>query len=159
MPLADGDLVDGDLLELVQLGFAETALQRAGLDLLDGVPADMQVLGHVLDSRAPGQFQDVTLEGAGVVFLGVGEADLDLPDHAAVQAAHAGHGELQQHRLGADRGQAEGAVHASLGPNLGRAAVGATQAFARLFDMEDHLTLTEFLANVVVADQAEGVIK
>jgi hypothetical protein len=125
MPLSDGDLVDGDLLELVQLGLAEAALQGAGLDVLDGVPTDLQVFGHVLDGHVLGQVQDVTLEGAGVVLLGVGEAELDLPHPAAVEAAHSGDREAQQHRLGANRDQAEGAVHASLGPDVGRAAVRA----------------------------------
>ena len=46
MPLADGDLVDGDLLELLQLGLAEAALDRCALlDVLDDVPTDLQVLG------------------------------------------------------------------------------------------------------------------
>ena len=80
VPLADGDFIDGDLLELVQLGLAEAALQGAGLDVLDGVPTDLEVLGHVLDGHVPGQLQGVALEGAGVAFLGIGEAELDLPD-------------------------------------------------------------------------------
>jgi hypothetical protein len=36
--LADVDFVDGDLLEGVELGLAEPALQVLGLNLLDGVP-------------------------------------------------------------------------------------------------------------------------
>src|SRR5579862_54981 len=35
VPFADVDLVNGDLLELVQLGLAETPLEMAGLDVLD----------------------------------------------------------------------------------------------------------------------------
>jgi hypothetical protein len=54
MPLADGNLVDGDFLELVQLGLAEATLQGVGLDVLDGVPTDLQMLGHVLDGHAAG---------------------------------------------------------------------------------------------------------
>ena len=158
-PLADGDFVDGDLLELVQLGLAEAALQTAGLDVLDGVPTDLEVLGHVEDGHVARQLQDVALEGAGVVLFGVGEADLGLADRAAVQAAQPGHGEAQQHGLAADGRQAEGAVHAAVGPDVGRAALGAAPALAGLFDVEDHLTLAELLANIAVADEAEAVIQ
>ena len=97
MAFADGDLVDGDLLELVRLGLAEAALQGAGLDVLDRVPAD------------------VPLEGAGVVLLGVGEAELDRPDLAAVKATHPGDREVQEHRLGADGRQAERSRGCSMG--------------------------------------------
>ena len=40
--LADVDFIDGDLLELMQLGLAEFPLEMRGLNLLDGVPADQQ---------------------------------------------------------------------------------------------------------------------
>ena len=95
VPLADGDLVDGDLLELVQLGLAEAALQVAGLDVLDDVPTDLQVLGHVLDGHVPRQLQGVALEGAGVVLLGIGKADLDLPAGRS-RSSGPGHLEVQQ---------------------------------------------------------------
>src|SRR3954454_10206478 len=59
MSLADGDFIDGDLFELVQLGFAEAPLQVAGLDVLDGVPTDLEVVGDVLDGHVTGEFQRV----------------------------------------------------------------------------------------------------
>jgi hypothetical protein len=159
VPLADGDLVDGDLLELVQPGLAEAALQGPGLDVLDGVPADLKVLGHVLDGHVPRQVQDVALEGAGVVLVGIGEAQLDLAGPLTVEAIDARHLERQQRRPGTDRHQAEGAFDATLSPDFGRATVRAAPALAWLLDAEDDPALTKVLAYVTVADQAEAVIQ
>ena len=70
MPLADVDFIDGNLLEFVQLWFAKPTLQVLGLDLLDGVPADLEMVGYVLDGHVLGEFQSIAFEGMGVVFLG-----------------------------------------------------------------------------------------
>jgi hypothetical protein len=61
VPLAHGDLVDGDLAEI-----------------LDNVPADSRVVGHIEDGHAPRQFQGVALESLGVGPPWVGEIDLHL---------------------------------------------------------------------------------
>ena len=50
----------------LSLGLAKRREQVALLDVLDQVPADVQVLGHVADGHAPRQFQGVALEGVGV---------------------------------------------------------------------------------------------
>jgi hypothetical protein len=157
--LADGDLVDGDLLELAELRLAEAALQRLGLDVLDRVPANAEVVGHVLGGHELRQFQDVALEGAGVALLGLGEGDLDLADRATGEAKDAGHLELDEGRLAADGQRAEGAFDAALVPDVGRAALGAAEPFAGLFDAEGHLALLERLADFVVAADAEGMVQ
>src|ERR1700683_2484373 len=51
MALADGNFINGNLLELMQFGFAKAALEVAGLDVLDGVPTDLEVFGHILDGH------------------------------------------------------------------------------------------------------------
>src|SRR5436190_20280676 len=61
--LADVDFIDGDLLELVQLGLAEAAREIPGLDVLDRVPANGQVVGDILNGHEPREFQGVALEG------------------------------------------------------------------------------------------------
>ena len=53
----------------------------------------------------------------------------------------------------------EVAFDAALGPNLLGAAMGATEAFARLFDAEGGDAGLEVLANVVVANDAKAVIQ
>ena len=157
--LGDSDFIDGDLRELVQLGLAEAALQGTGLDILDGVPTDVEVLGHVLNGHQARQVEDIAFERAGAAFLGIGEAQLDLPDHATGEAEDAGHLELHEGWLGADGNHAKGAFDAPLAPGLAGAALGAAVAFARFLDAKRHLPLLEGLADVVVADNAEAVIQ
>jgi hypothetical protein len=89
--IADRDCVDGDLLERVPFGFAEASLEETGLDVLDRVPADLQVLGDILDGPVPGQIPDVAFESAGVVLLGIREAQLSLPDAATGKAQDGRH--------------------------------------------------------------------
>src|SRR5207244_9001620 len=57
VPPADGDFVDGELPEVLQLGAAEAAGQVLLLDLLDEVPTDPAVGGNVLDGNEPAQLQ------------------------------------------------------------------------------------------------------
>jgi hypothetical protein len=159
VPLADGDLVDGDLLEFVQLGLAKAALQGTGLDVLDHVPTDLEMFGHILDGHVAGQFQDITLEGAGVVLLGVGKAEFDLADLTTAKAQQAWNLEADEGGFAADGQGVENAFDAALVPDLSRAAVRAALAFAGLFDAKGHLTSLECLTDIVVANEAEGVVQ
>ena len=99
MPLGHGDLVDGDGAEVLELGLGIAPRQVALLDVLDHVPADIEVMGDVLDGHAPRQLQDVALEGLGVAAARVGEGDLDLADPPAGATFDArdreGHGVLR----------------------------------------------------------------
>jgi hypothetical protein len=149
----------GDLLEAAQLGLAETPLQVAGLDVLDGVPADAQVLGHVLDSHVPAQLQGVALEGAGVAAAGLGEGHLDLADVAAREAQDAWHRKAQERGPVTDGQGTEGAFVAALGPDVGRAAHGTVEAWARLLDGEGDAALLEVTAHVAIALQPEGMVQ
>src|ERR1700722_7101923 len=99
LPLADVDFIDGDLLELVELGLAEAALQMLGLHLLNGVSTDQQMGGDILDGHVPREFQGITFEGTGVVFLGVGEVDFDLAGLATRGAVDAWQLEFEARRL------------------------------------------------------------
>jgi hypothetical protein len=78
VPLAHGDLVDGDLAEILELGLGVAAREVALLNVLDNVPADSRVVGHIEDGHAPRQFQGVALESLGVGPPWVGEIDLHL---------------------------------------------------------------------------------
>src|SRR5262249_32098156 len=113
----------------------------------------------VLDGHVPRQLQGVALEGAGVALLGLGEGDLHLANLPAGKAIDPGHWEVDQNGFATNRDGAEGAVHASLGPDFLGTALGATPAFAGLFDVEGHGALLELLANRTVADEAKGVIQ
>lgn len=159
MALADVDFVDGDLLEVVQLGLAELALEVPGLDVLDDVPANDQMFGNILDGHEMRQFQSIALEGASVMLLGVGESELDLANLAARKAQHARHFELDERRLLADRQRPEGAFDAALGPDVLGAAMRAAQSLAWLFDAKRGDARLDNLADVAVADDAEAVLQ
>ena len=89
MPLADADLVNGYLLEVLEAGAGKTLLEVAPLDVLDHVPAHLQMTGRVLDSHVAAQFQGVALKGLGVGAPGVGKTDFGLSHHPAGRAKEA----------------------------------------------------------------------
>src|SRR5688572_9945918 len=159
MAFAHSDLVDGDLPQLVELGLAEASQERAGLDVLDGVPAYLQVLGHVLDGHVLRQFQGIAFEGTRVMLAWIGKAQLHLPHLAAGETQDARHLQSHLYRLGANGHSAEGSFDASLGPNVAVAAVGAAQTLARPLDGKGHLTSLEGLSNIAISHEAEGVIQ
>lgn len=157
--LADVDLIDGDLAEVVQFGLAKFALEVVGLDFLDGVPADLQMVGDVLDSHESGEFQGISLKGSGVMLLGIGEPDLGLSHRVAAEATKAWHLENNIGRLPTDGEGSENAFDPSLNPDLRGCTLRAPQAFAKLIDDEEGLVLREMLAAKVVTINAETVIE
>ena len=98
------------LPQVLELGLGEAPRQVALLDVLDQVPADAQVQGHVADGHAAPQLQGVSLEGGGVAAPRVGEGDLDLADHAAGLAFDAGDGQDHERGAAADGQGAEAAL-------------------------------------------------
>ena len=130
-----------------------------GLDLLDGVPTNNQMIGHILDGHEAGEFESVAFEGVRVMFFGIGKGDLDLADLAAVEAEDAWHFEVDERGLPADGQGPEVSFDAALGPNLLGAAMGTAEPFTRLLDVEGGDARLEDLADVAVADDAEAVIQ
>ena len=53
LALGDGDLIDSDLSQVLQLGPGEALVQKAFLDVLDQVPTDIQMPGYVQDGHMP----------------------------------------------------------------------------------------------------------
>ena len=137
--LGDGDLVDGDLPQVLELGLGVAAAEVALLDVLDDVPADAQVAGHVEDGHAPRQFQGVALEGLGVGPPRVGEGDLDLADHATGLAGDAWDREDDGGGAAADGQRSEPPLDLTSGPDVARAAGFAPEGLGFLADGEDHL--------------------
>jgi hypothetical protein len=121
MPFGDGNLVDGDLLELMELGLAVMLLEVAFLDLFDGVPTDPQVLGHVLDGHVLAQLQGVALEGPGMSPPRFGEGHVHLTGDLARLALHAGNGQEHGGRLVADGHAPEQARDSAVGDDVRRA--------------------------------------
>ena len=72
MAPANGDFIDGDLTQALEFDAAEPAAQVPFLDVLDEVPADLQMLGHQWE--------------------GSGNNATEIPggSHAATRKAHSG---------------------------------------------------------------------
>ncbi len=47
MPFANGDLINGELMQFFQLGTSIPLAQIAFLDIFDDLPADLQMPSHV----------------------------------------------------------------------------------------------------------------
>ena len=77
---------------MLQLRLGVMFQQMPFLNVFNHVPADVQMLGDVLDRHQPGQFQHIAFEGACEGTAGIGKRDFDLPDGTAIAASDAGQG-------------------------------------------------------------------
>src|SRR5258707_13393805 len=113
LPLANADFVDGDLLEVLQLGVAETPCQRTSLNILDDVPAHLQVVCYILDGHGPGQVEGIAFKGSRIATAWFRKAELDLAHDVAVEAEHPRHREVDEHGFTTDRHGTEGTLLAT----------------------------------------------
>jgi hypothetical protein len=159
VPLADGDLVDGQQAQMLELGLGEMILQVPLLDILDGVSADAEMVGHVLDGHVPGQVQGVALEGMRVAATRIGEVDGNLADEVTGVAFNAGDREEQMGRTVVDRQAAKEPCLAAVAGELVQTAGGAAETIAILFDGEHDFAFEVVGAGITVAANAEAVIE
>jgi hypothetical protein len=159
MPLGYGNLVDGDVAQVLELGLGVAATQVSLLDVLDQVPTDVQMVGHVEDGHVPGQLQGVALERLGVAAPHVGEGHLDLAHHPTVLTGHARDGKDHDSGPAADRKGAEAPLRPALGSDIARAARVTSVRPGFLPDGEDHLPTLILGSDIFVAPDAEGVIQ
>ena len=62
MAVADGDFIDGDVLEMFEFGLAESRFQVAFEQVFDGVPTDPKMLGDGLDGHVGEQMNRILFE-------------------------------------------------------------------------------------------------
>src|SRR5262249_45273893 len=129
------------------------------LDVLDHVPADAQMHGHIADGHAFGQLQGIPLESFGVAPPRVGEGDLDLTHAPTVQAFHAGDGPDDECGPAADGNGAEASLDVAPRGHLPGAACRTSAGVGLLADGEDHLAVPILGADVLVASDAEGMVQ
>ena len=144
---------------MLELGLGEPPRQVALLDVLDEVPTDIEVMGHIADGHPPRQLQSVALKGLGVAAPGVGEGDFDLADGAAGGALDARDGQDDGGGVAADGQAAEAALGVAARDDLVGTAGRAPAVVGVLGDGEDHFATLIVGADVVVTADAEGVVQ
>jgi len=161
VPVTDADLVDGQMLEMLEMlepDLLEPPVQVALLDVLDGVPADIQMLGRVLDRRPPRQVQRVPLEAAGITHPGVGKPNLHLPGLEAVEAEHPLDRQVDEDLLSSDRNAAEPPGHHAALSHMAGGAQRTPQGFRRLFDPETDRPRLETQRHFLISADAKSMI-
>jgi len=131
----------------------------AFLDVLNDIPADPQVPGHILDGGKPAQFKDVAFKGPREALSRIGETDLDLPHQPAGQAPDARHGKFDPYALAADGNRAKPAQLAAPADHPSVPASRTAQAMAFLADRENHGAFFITGVHVTVATDTESMIK
>ena len=83
MPGTDGDLIDGQLSKLFQLGIGKSLFQIAFLNFFDHIPADVEMMGHILDGHVPTKLQAITFKGPGIAVARIGKVNTNLANQIA----------------------------------------------------------------------------
>ncbi len=87
MPAAYADLINRNVLQIPQRGPGVPPLQVFLLEILDQIPADLQVPRHVLNRHRVCEFQGVPGKLPGVPLVRVGKAHVHLPRGVATTLA------------------------------------------------------------------------
>jgi hypothetical protein len=157
--MTNADLVDGYLLELAQTRLLKAVLQVAFLDVLDGIPADAEMMGHVLNRHEPTQLQGITLKSLDVTATRVGEGQRDLTGDTTRPALDPRDRQDDPGGLVSDRHGSERACLVAVVDDLPRATLRTTAGARALLDGEHNGPLGLFGLDVVVATKAEGVVQ
>ena len=157
--LADGHLIDGDLLELLELGLGEPPLQIAFLDVLDNVPTDIEMPGRVLDGGELRELQRVAFKGVRVAPARIGEGNLDLPGEFTSKAHDPRHLDHEERRLQTDGDRPQEPLLVSLSIDCRRAARRAAILLPGLLDPETDAAQDEIGPVQLVATNAAGMVQ
>jgi hypothetical protein len=76
MPFVNGYLIEHQHLQIVEIIPPESALQKGFVDVFDGLGVDMQVFGHVLDSKHFTQVVNVSSHPVCNMLTGIGKGQL-----------------------------------------------------------------------------------
>lgn len=88
--LADIDLINGDLLQFLEIYFAIFAVQVSLLDTLDDIPNQGKVSGDIGCGHMFGKLENISSEIPGVCETRISKADISLPNCSAIFAFHSG---------------------------------------------------------------------
>src|SRR2546425_13050054 len=156
---SDADLVDGELPQVLELGPGETTPEIVLDDILDDVPTDAQVAGHILDGHEAGQLQGVAAERLRVAAPGLGEGQRHLADGTARPALDARDRQYHGHRPTADGETTEVPLDLAARRHTRRTTDGATAVREVFRDPEDHAALLEVGGHVPVATNAKRMVQ
>ena len=159
VPLGDGDLVDGDGPEVLELGLGEAPRQVALLDVLDQVPTDVEVTGDVADGHAFATTPGRIARRPWCSSAGVGKGDLDLTHQATSPTFDARDRQDHGGHPATDGQGAEPAPDLTARDDLTGTTDRTSAVVVVLLDGEDDLALLIVGADVLVAADAEGVIQ
>ena len=90
MSLADRDFVNGNLLQVPEFRLPIATLQVSFLQILDDVPANTQVTGHITNRHRLQKRQGVAFETTCIASPLGSEGDFDLAHNATATARHSG---------------------------------------------------------------------
>jgi hypothetical protein len=79
-PLAGTDFINGDVCKISQGRLGEPLDQVSFLDILDGVPARPEQVGHVPHGHFPHKRLGVPLKCRGAPTSGIGDIEVDTPN-------------------------------------------------------------------------------
>ena len=83
MPFLYRNFIDGQIPEVFEHRPGELLLEVPFLNVLDDIPGDVEMAGHVEDRHVLRELEDVALESPGIGEAGIGKAKFYLADYLA----------------------------------------------------------------------------
>ena len=153
------DLIDGQIPEVLEGKPGKLLLEVPFLDILDDIPGDMEMAGHVEDGHVLREFEDIALEGTGIGETGIGKTEFHLADGIASPAGDALHIQAQKDCLRPYGNQPESSRRASSENKIPAPACRAMKPVSFMRDREDHLAFLICRLHICIADETESMIQ
>ena len=158
VPVADADLVDSHEPEIPQPGLAEASPELLLHQVLDHVPAHVQVLCHVPHRHVTGQLHHIACESHRVVVLARSEGHCGLPHSPALPALQPRHRQHDPDRAHPNREPSKPAYPSAPADHSSAPAGRAPNPFDGLFDCEVDRAADVLRARVDVAAHPKCVV-
>jgi len=158
MAMTAGDLIYYYSFEFLQFRPGKATLEAPLLNILDDVPTDTQMAGHILNGHTPGQFQSITFKGFSVASTGVGKPYVDLSDQSANQAVNSLNGKQNPNRLQPYRYRSETTPNLPPTDHSPGTASGSSHFFRVLAYVEKHRSIFILGADILISSDTESVI-
>jgi len=159
VPLAGGNLVDGDLLDVFQPRLGEPPVKEFLLDFFDHVPTNAHMAGHVLDGHMSRQIQDIAFKRLGVGPSRLGKANGRLANGSAVLARQPGNSPFQLDPLVSDRHRTKPPHNHPLPPNVLRATGRTATGLHLALDRKDHTPCSILRSHVTVVTNPKPMVQ
>ena len=159
MTFTNGDLINGDGMNIFQTRIRELVGQIPFLDFLDYVPGDSQVSGHISDRHMFRQIQSITFKSMGIRKAGISKSERCLANIATAKTTDTLDLKIEKYDFGAHGNRPESPHCRSSHYDLPTFTNRTTQLLFFTTDRESNVSVLISRTHIIVANKAKSMVQ